>query len=119
MNTLSIDDRVGACKIDVLEDAGSNILPIGETVGPKCAVLHDDHLSRQHIAHKGSSVDIERTCLGGKHPAALLRPSDTKRTKALRIAHTDELVLRHDGQAECAAYLLRGLQDALLDGRLL
>ena len=119
MNTLSIDDRVGACKIDVLEDAGSNILPIGETVGSKCAVLHDDHLSRQHIAHEGSSVDIERAGLGGKHPAALLRPSDAKRTKALRIAHTDELVLRHDGQAECAAHLLRGLQNALLDGRLL
>ena len=65
MDTLSVDDRVGTGEINVLKDAGGNILSIGKTIGLKCPPLYDNHLARQYVTHKHGSVNLKSTGLRG------------------------------------------------------
>ena len=78
-------------------------------------IIDDDHLARQDITDELCAHDIESAALRGQHPAAFLSLTQAKRTEALRITGTDELVLGHDGQAVGTLDLLQAVNDPVLN----
>ncbi len=64
-------------------------------------LVDDDDLARLHVAHELGVDQIQRAGLARKHPA-IVQLADAKRTEPMRIAHADQLGLRHDDERKGA-----------------
>ncbi len=99
MDALTVDDGVRTCEIDVLENAGSELLALAELVRFEAVVVDDDHFARRDVADELGAIDIEAAGLGRQNPRAVIELADAERAEAMRVSRTDELVFRHNGQA--------------------
>ena len=86
MDALSVNDRVGTCKINVFKDTRGHILAVRKTIGFKTVAVHNNHLTRQNIAHKLCAIDIKGAGFRGQNPSAVRCPANAKRAKPLRVA---------------------------------
>ena len=80
------------------------------------AILIDRHdLARKHVADKGSSDRVKRTCLGGQD-IGIITLSDTERLESLRIAGTDEFSRAADHKGVRTLDLLHSVCHGSLSG---
>ena len=115
MDALTVDDGVRTCEIDVLENAGSELLALAELVRFEAVVVDDDHFARRDVADELGAIDIEAAGLGRQNPRAVIELADAERAEAMRVSRTDELVFRHDRQAVRALDFLEAFEHFFLN----
>ena len=116
MHALSVNDRIGAGKIDVLEDTGGLLFLGGKGEGLHPLIIDDHHLAGQDIPHEFGSHHIQAAAFGGKDIAPLLGFAQAKRAEPLWITSPNELGFRHDGEAVSPLDFLKALDDFFLNG---
>ena len=87
VDALPIDDRVGACEIDVFENAAARLLGFDGLQRRDARVVDADDFARAHIAHEFRAHDIEAAGFAGNDPAAIVgQLAQAQRTNAVRVA---------------------------------
>ena len=109
-----LQDRVGARKVDVLEDAE---LRFGLRVdnASQAVVVHRHDLARLHVPDELRPHDVQRARFACDHPTPTGETADRKRPHAVRIPHAVHGVLVHDHQRERTLEQRHRVRDGLLE----
>ncbi len=90
----TVQQRIRARQVNVLEDAGGKQRTIGAGLGVVVAVhVDEDGLARRQVAHQFETTNIKCHRLGGDHhflPLALVTSAEDHRTDALGITEGDQ-----------------------------
>ena len=110
----ALDIAIRAGQVDVLEDAA---MALGgcKVHGADASLIDGDELARFNLADELSAADIERTGLGGHHPA-LGQAAEDQRAHAVRVARGVHGVTIGKGQAECALHARKQVTGGVEDG---
>ena len=110
----ALDIAIRAGQVDVLEDAAV-ALGRREVHGTDASLIDGDELAGLDLADELSAADIERTGLGGHHPA-LGQAAEDQRAHTVRVARGIHGVTIGKGQAECALHAREQVTGGVEDG---
>ena len=116
VNSDAVKDAVRSCKVNIFKNTSRLFFRVMHHEIGLDAILIDRHdLARKHVADKGSSDRVKRTCLGGQD-IGIITLSDTERLESLRIAGTDEFSRAADHKGVRTLDLLHSVCHGSLSG---
>ena len=95
MDTLTINNRVRTGKINKLKNA-HGWLCLGKTMGFQTIFVNNHHFTWLHITDKFCSHHIKAAAFRAKNIAPILQSANAKRSEALRVPGSNQLILSHN-----------------------
>ena len=117
VDAAAVDDRIGAGKVDELEDAElfRRLAAVTRIRADAARIDHDD-LAGADIAFKLGADGVERAGLGGEDDGAVLQSAHAEGTEAVNVARGDELRRRREDEGIRALNAVHRRGDGRLDG---
>ena len=114
----ALDDAVGTGEIDIFENAKPpRPIAEGEQRGDALGVDHH-HLASLDVAHELGANDVQGAGFRGQN-MGVTQAAQHQRPHAARVAHTDHRPLGQADQGIGPLDLMQGVDDAVVDGRLM
>ena len=105
----AVEHRVGAREVDVLEDAGRQLLPRALAADQVAALRNDDHLAWLHVPHELEADRPERAVLAGDAPLRAVggvAAAEHEGPDAVGVAERDQPYVVHEADARVRALQL-------------